>query len=481
MNLRPQDKKSIDNFFDDIAAKRAGYSVTAFSYLAAKDGEKFKLVRGRIIFNTSSEALAFSHFESTNLRAGRYRLPELGIDERALLDQALAGRIDTSHGPLYFEPPPGGSFAATYIPILPDGLHSQVRISVLTIMAGQVENRSLPDLDWELKAASTPYENLQELVGEYAIGPTATGGNTATLEFVAINVAAIDSAKSNIAGDQATVTVLLASGLPREKFSLAYRVYKPGEPIIRTHVPASAFAWTIAQQHQSGVLKVKVPVAAVMNCVPVYDGVAQTHYWIGDPTRSQNPRRAVHEAFDPKLETVKDIIGKALRKGQEARDLESAVGWILWMLGFSVAQLGGIPRTQDAADLVAVSPAGHFAVIECTTGLLKADNKLPLLHDRAQAVRRALEASSHNQLRVLPIIVTTKTREEVRPDIDQAERLGILIVTRENLLQAVDQTIRMPTADQLYDQSFEAARTAQAEHDGIAPCVVELDGMSVAG
>jgi hypothetical protein len=89
----------------------------------------------------------------------------------------------------------------------------------------------------------------------------------------------------------------------------------------------------------------------------------------------------------------------------------------LWLLGFSVAQLGGTPRTQDAADIIATTPNGHFAVIECTTGLLKADNKLPLLHDRAQAVRRALESSAHNQLRVLPVIVTTKSREEIKPDL----------------------------------------------------------------
>lgn len=164
---------------------------------------------------------------------------------------------------------------------------------------------------------------------------------------------------------------------------------------------------------------------------------------------------------DPALETIKDIVGKALRKGQDARDLEAAIAWLLWMLGFSVAQLGATSRTQDAADLIATTPNGHFAVVECTTGLLKADNKLSILYDRAQAVRRALDTSRHNQLRILPVMVTTKTRDEIRPDLEQAERLGVLVLCREDVSRMLDRTIQFPTPDQLYDENAQTVRAAQ--------------------
>ena len=49
------------------------------------------------------------------------------------------------------------------------------------------------------------------------------------------------------------------------------------------------------------------------------------------------------------------------------------------MLGFSVVHLRSTTRMQDAADLLATTPSGHIAVIECTTGLLKAEDKLALL------------------------------------------------------------------------------------------------------
>jgi hypothetical protein len=98
---------------------------------------------------------------------------------------------------------------------------------------------------------------------------------------------------------------------------------------------------------------------------------------MSDPDRVQNPRRAVYEAFDPKLENLKNILSNAQGRGEEARDLESAIAWLLWMLGFSVAHLN-TRKMREAPDLIAATPQGHFLIVECTTGLLKAENKLSI-------------------------------------------------------------------------------------------------------
>jgi hypothetical protein len=89
-----------------------------------------------------------------------------------------------------------------------------------------------------------------------------------------------------------------------------------------------------------------------------------------------------------------------LAKGN-ARDLEAGVAWLLWMIGFSAAHLGSTTRTQDAADLIVTSPAGHFAVVECTTGLLRTDNKLPTLVARATEVRKRLDSGNNRHLAVI--------------------------------------------------------------------------------
>jgi hypothetical protein len=190
--------------------------------------------------------------------------------------------------------------------------------------------------------------------------------------------------------------------------------------------------WTEEDQANRGQVQIEIPVAAALNCTVSYDAIAQSHYWLIDPDRAQNPRRAVYEAFDPKLETLKTTIANAQGRGEEARDLESAVAWLLWMLGFSVAHLN-TRKTREAADLLVTTPSGHFAVIECTTGLLKAENKLSLLHERAEAARRGLAASNSAHLRLMPVMVTSKMRADITPDLEIAEKLGVLVLTRESL------------------------------------------------
>jgi hypothetical protein len=116
------------------------------------------------------------------------------------------------------------------------------------------------------------------------------------------------------------------------------------------------------------------------------------------------------------------------------------------------------------------TPQGHFAIVECTTGLLKAENKLALLHDRAEAARRNLAAANSAHLRLLPVMVTSKTRAEITPDIETAERLGVLVMTRENLDNAINQrTMVFPNADQVYAEAEQIVRDALAKYQPQQP------------
>ena len=80
--------------------------------------------------------------------------------------------------------------------------------------------------------------------------------------------------------------------------------------------------------------------AAVIQCFVSYLGVAQHYGWVSDPSTVQNPKRAVYNLFDESLEILSDFISKSGNKGRDARDLETAIAWLLWMLGFSVAHFG---------------------------------------------------------------------------------------------------------------------------------------------
>jgi hypothetical protein len=89
--------------------------------------------------------------------------------------------------------------------------------------------------------------------------------------------------------------------------------------------------------------------------------------------------------------------------------------------------------------------------------------------ERAENIRRRLAESGNRHLHVLAIIVTSKTRAEVMADVEQAERLKVLVLTREDLEQYVARTLAPPNADQLFDQGEQAVQAAAAKYDAQLP------------
>ncbi len=463
MTILAQHQAFIDDFFNAIEPLHGANQNLNFSYLAVKHGDDFYLVQGTFLFNTASSKTPFSHFRSDNVRAGNYRLSELHLDARGLVGALISGEVPTPDGKLHFSGNDAGNYGVTYDPFHPEGLKVQSRYNVLTILGGlQAAYIRQPLLDWEIRASSAPYDGLQELLFEYKLGVLRS---VASVEVIAFNVAAVDFVGSVVSGSKARVGIFLAHGLSTENVTLGYRIFSQGHVEKRSIIQGGAFQWTKTADHQYGSSEIDVPSAAVLHCFVSYYGIAQQFAWVFDPTTVQNPKRAVYNIFDSKLDTLNDFLSKSGAKGRDARDFECGIAWLLWMLGFSVAHLGATDRTQDAADLIATTPQGDFAVIECTTGLLKGDNKLSLLIDRAERVRQGVVASNNKHLRVLPVIVSSRARAEISADIEQAEKLGVLVISREDLEQAVGSTPVLPNAGQFYEEALKAVESAKAKYE----------------
>jgi hypothetical protein len=99
----------------------------------------------------------------------------------------------------------------------------------------------------------------------------------------------------------------------------------------------------------------------------MYQNVAQTHWYVSDPTTSQNPRRVMFESFDTGVAIFKEFLNRSHTSRQDARDLEVGIAWLFWMLGFNPLQLGLTGKTQDFADLILVTPNGHAAALQKRT------------------------------------------------------------------------------------------------------------------
>jgi Holliday junction resolvase len=456
--MNDYERKHLEDFFRAIESNLPGYRYANFSYLALKNGEAFELSQGRLNLQGVPAPNSSRCFQSENVRAGVCLLSELKLTPRGFVDKLFTGVLQTPHGDLLFSPEQERFHSVYFSPFHSEGISTQRRQIQLSISGNRRQNVQSPSLDWELKAAPTPFFNLQELCDEFAIGQIK--GDLLSVEILAFNIAAI-SAESAIDGIKANLAIDLAEGLQREKASIGYRIFEKNKVVKRGTLSGSDLLWVNIDNVQRGRGELELPAGAVLDCVANYASVAQSHRWIFNPKTAQNPYWSVHQTFDNNLEVLQAAFNQTLGRGANSRDVEVAVAWLLWMLGFSVSHISGIAKTTDAPDLIAATPQGNLLVIECTMGILKEDNKLPHLVGRAEKVRQNLSVSGNQHLRVLPVIVTTKTREEVKADLEQAYKLGVYVVTREVLTELTNRTKFFPDSNQLYLQAEEALRRLQ--------------------
>jgi Holliday junction resolvase len=143
---------------------------------------------------------------------------------------------------------------------------------------------------------------------------------------------------------------------------------------------------------------------------------------------------------------------------------------LLWMNGFLVAHLGGTQTVQvPGPDIIAMSrQTGHFAVIECTTKHLGSGKKLPDLVANAEKLRRKLDAAGQGHRKILKILVTTLRADDIAAEREDAERLGVVVLTRENIETAIDRSIVIPNPEGVYADALQSAQAGIDKHAGQA-------------
>ena len=454
MKSIPDDKQQIINFFSSVEPWRKAYSQICLSYFAVHMEGKSFLLQARLSLNVAPSTFPQSRIETASVLAGHFDFSEMEVTLENFVECLLTeSEINTPHGKFIFPSQDGGRVNVYVEPFNREALANGSRRSVLTISgASKYDYIDQTKYDWELKAASQPFESLHELLSLLGLGSERS--DSSRVELVANHVAYVSS-DSVVSGAEAKPSIFLAKLLDHRKCQIGYRVLLNGKAVNRGSIPGETLSWSERADYFAGEGWVAIPQGAVLHCIASYDGVAQHEEWIADPTHSQNPRRIAFEEFDDQLEILRDYLFEELKQRKNSHDFEFGVAWLLWMLGFSVNQVGGTPRTSDAADILAVTPQGNILVVECTVGLLKAENKLAKLVGRSEAVKKRLAASSNSHLKLLPVIVTAKTRDEIAADLEQAQKLGMFVLTQENLRELLQQTIAAPNAESIYDHAWD--------------------------
>jgi uncharacterized protein (DUF4415 family) len=459
-----QAQHAIIRFIEMLEPIQMGYPASALSILAIRQEQDHQLLKANLLLGATPEVAART-FQTDHVIAAVIPLSDLGRKPTEMVRELSGGSITLPFG--RFTLPMTDSFGhrAVFTPFEPEGLKHQRRLAGLHILGDPLEglfDRAL--LDWEVRAAPTPYDGLDDLASDFRVGPL---GRTASIDILASNVAEI-LFESAIADEVANITLLVAPSLEPSQASLGYRVFSQGKVVARNQAAGENITWSFLEGRHVGRTNIPVPPGALVQCFANYGSNAQHQYWIVDPKTAQNPRRAIYENFDRSQSNLESFLLQPSQGGNASRDFESAVAWWLWMIGFSPLHIGHNAKLSDAPDIIAIAPAGHVAVIECTTGLLKAANKLQHLISRSAALRRSLDASGYSFLRILPVMATSRTRSEVAADLADAEKLGVLVLTADNLTNAVKETLLLPNPDAMFADAEQHAELRRAQHKRLA-------------
>ncbi|RKE47363.1 hypothetical protein C8J41_103520 [Sphingomonas sp. PP-CC-3G-468] len=423
--------------------------VASLTYIARVGCDQPHIIKARLNFHGEGADLAPRYFASPKIVAERFLLSAIGLTPGDMVNAALDGKVATPSGEYAFLAQITGGYAATFIPLHPELLAQQSRTGVLQIRGtDQSDHWQNQVLDWTLRSANVPYDNLNELSTDFGLGGLIE--QSTIIEAVAPNVVAIDLS-NEVTGDTASIGILAIKGVDRSKVSIGYRVLDKGVVTARMTVAGDVLNWVEEELRDVASTEIAVPPASIINCYARYEDVTYHSGFIVDPSLFQNPRRAAYERFDPELKALAEALATSDRK--RARDVEPAVASLLWMLGFNTCHLGGTKVLQDGPDILGETPAGQFIVVECTIGTLKADSKMHKLLARTAAVREQLSKSGHTHVRVLPVMATTLPHDEIASELGDAVSNGVYVIAGEDFQEAIGRTLIPPHADQLFTEA----------------------------
>jgi hypothetical protein len=463
LHSRPE----LNRFWDALAPILGGYRCATFSYVAVKSDEGFCLSQGRFRFHVVRPDTRIWSFRSTNVRAGIAEVMTDLSSVKAFVASVLNGTIPLPEGEITFHPEPSRSHSIHFTPLHHDAEQQRRREVRLDIQGKRHTGGIDPERDWSLRAGKPPFDGILDVCNAFGAGPMR--GDFANIEFVAPNIAAI-APSSCVTGTAATLGMELAAGLDPERSHLTLRVIEGKKVSNREVIDGAALLWKDLGDRQLGSIQRQVAPGAIVHCTACYRGVAYGHRWLLDHSTSSNPRRAALQPFDPDLASLSEAIRTLQGKGQKKGGFETAVSQLLWLLGFSPAHLGQTHQTQDAPDIVAFTPGGNVVLVECTTALVKTD-KVSLLIERANALKKNLSESDHTYLRVLPVIVTNKSRADVAKDLADARKRGVVGIDLESLLALVSETEAIPNPDRIFHRGEEFLRSGPFEIGAPEPAI----------
>jgi hypothetical protein len=436
-----------DNFVALLSKWNTAYIHAVHSYVGAKTAQGFRLLSGRVLFETAlhkTDSAPFK-FATGKVIAGRFVKVLAASDITAILEKAKTGEMESLDGALALAPDPSTKLSDWMAPIEHPFI---VRLRISGISRHNLASTHYYQqlIDEDVKIADVPFDTVDELLIHCGLPPATQGGDSTILEIVASSPGII-SKDSIIKTGHANIECRIAKALEPAKLKLGFRVFKRDQTIDRASVTGGDLKWCGKDGLNVGLHDAPVGSAALLHAYLSYDGVLLDLQPVEDPKKPLNPRYAIYRILDPGLDLLKR---KLLNLDKDKyQDFEGDVSTLLMLLGFSAANTGRKRRVEDGPDIIVTTPSDSVGIIECTTGFLNNDNKLSKLIKRTQLIKSELSDSEYSALQIQPVIITQFSRNDVTADLKTAADSRIAVVCKEDLENLLSQAALPPNPDQI--------------------------------
>lgn len=440
---------TVEQFLGSVLHQLPAYRHSSISFVSLVHEGYETILRASLRLDAEPATTLKAEISISDLRAAHLPLPDVVKGLRDLLSKLVSGEavLIGSHM-LKLHPDTPHSISSYYekAPQI-DGRLPRYRERLVLSGASPwiLINPRQPGLDRLLQ--SHAYDSLADLLREYGLEGIGHSDRT-TFEIVAGPVARIE-ATSQIQGDRAEISVLLAPDLPMEGFQLTVRNADRREDSRRRTFGRDEFTWMPLPDCCRGVISFSVPKGTILESRALFAGHVQDSAHLADPSNLPNQRRRVVELNDQDLKKTTLSLTNIKERDDKLRDdFESSVAVLFYLLGFETVRIGGNRKTTDGPDIYAKAPSGELLVVECTSGAFD-EEKLGKLMTRTKLARERFGAFSPQPCitKVTPTIVTPRTATELGHLLSQAEKDGVLVLYHPDLLDAIEQTRFFPDAD----------------------------------
>lgn len=455
---------NVKSFIDNIKEFESAYrDHSKFQFLAIKEGDKRLIISGDLILSTTDIKIEDNIFETDSIVIVSIGLTQIADNTENFLIKLTSSGLDIFEKNYIFIPDDNisGNYDSYYDPLQEMGTKNNKRLRALKLQGNYSPNMYSKLIDWEIMSSQSPVGTLQELLSNSYLN-IENVQQKVCVNILAFPIVGIQNT-SIIENSVASLAISVPESLPKESASIGYTIYRDRHQIVsRGRIEHNEMDWKQKNRHKIGFVKLHIPDSlCFIRCYAVYSGVAYDNSWVFDPTKYSNPRVTTFEAFGQELDSLKEMI-KDQKRIKKGKNFESLVSLLFWMMGFSVSPLDGIPMEHGASDIIVATPNEDYMVIECTTGILTNKDKLAKLHDRATSVRDNLEDSDLRGYRVLPVIITSKKRENIKSSIEQSEELGVFVITAENLFAMIEDLKGIPIDEnKMFDDMWSQVQSVQ--------------------